>query len=106
MELRRLELRNHRNYRHLELVPGAGVNVFIGPNGQGKTNLLEAVAMLALSSSPRARRDLELVGPLGPGSRISSEIEAGELRREIAISLNVEGDRTRRTIEVDGARRR
>ena len=80
--------------------------MFIGANGQGKTNLLEAVAMLALSSSPRARRDSELVGPVGPGSRIEAEVESGALRRELAITLNVEGATTRRSIEVDGARRR
>lgn len=106
MRLRSLRLRNHRNYAQLELSPGPGVNVLIGPNGQGKTNLLEAVAMLALSSSPRARREFELVGPVGPESRIEAEIETAGLRREISIELNVEGDRTRRTIEVDGNRRR
>ena len=106
MRLRSLRLRNHRNYRQLDLTPGPGVNVFIGANGQGKTNLLEAVAMLALSSSPRARRESELVGPLAAASRIEAEIETGALRRQISIALNVEGERTRRAIEVDGARRR
>ena len=106
MRLRRLRLKNHRNYAQLDLTPGAGVNVFIGPNGHGKTNLLEAVAMLALSSSPRARRDIELVGPVGPGSRIEAEVEREGTTRELSIALNVEGDRARRTIEVDGARRR
>jgi DNA replication and repair protein RecF len=104
--LRSLRLRNHRNYSQLDLVPGQGVNVFIGANGQGKTNLLEAVAMLALSSSPRARRESELVGPIAPASRIEAEIETDSIRRHIAIALDVEGERTRRTIEVDGARRR
>jgi DNA replication and repair protein RecF len=106
LRLRRLRLRNHRNYAELDLSPGPNVNVFIGANGQGKTNLLEAVAMLALSSSPRARRESELVGPLGPGSRIEAEVDSGALTRELAISLHVEGERTRRVIEVDGARRR
>jgi DNA replication and repair protein RecF len=106
VRLRRLRLRNHRNYRQLDLTPGAGVNVFIGPNGQGKTNLLEAVAMLALSSSPRARRETELVGPVAPASRIEAEVETAGLRRELAIALTVEGERARRTIDVDGARRR
>ena len=106
MRLRRLQLKNHRNYAQLDLSPGADVNVFIGANGQGKTNLLEAVAMLALSSSPRARRESELVGPVGPGSRIEAAIEDGALTRELAIALDVEGERTKRTIEVDGARRR
>jgi len=106
MRLTRLRLQNHRNYAQLELTPGPGVNVFIGPNGQGKTNLLEAVAMLALSSSPRARRESELVGPVAAGSRIAAEVESAGLKRELAITLALEGERARRTIEVDGARRR
>jgi DNA replication and repair protein RecF len=83
-----------------------GVNVFVGANGQGKTNLLEAVAMLALSASPRARREIELVGPVAPASRIEAEVESAGRRIELTIALNVDGDRARRTIEVDGARRR
>jgi DNA replication and repair protein RecF len=106
VELKRLQLKNHRNYAHLDLVPGPGINVFIGPNGQGKTNLLEAVAMLALSSSPRARREIELVGPVGPGARIDALVEAHGRRLEVSIALEVDGDRARRTIEVDGVRRR
>ncbi|MDQ2944291.1 MAG: DNA replication/repair protein RecF [Candidatus Dormibacteraeota bacterium] len=106
MQLRSLRLRNHRNYAQLDLVPGPGVNVFIGPNGQGKTNLLEAVAMLALSSSPRSRRELELIGPVAPMSRIEAEVESAGLKAQLAITLNLEGERARRVIEVDGVRRR
>ena len=106
MRLRRLQLKNHRNYAQLDLTPGPSLNVFIGANGQGKTNLLEAVAMLALSASPRARRESELVGPVGPSSKIEADAETGTTTREIAITLTIEGDRTRRVIEVDGARRR
>jgi DNA replication and repair protein RecF len=106
VQLRSLRLRNHRNYAQLDLVPGPGVNVFIGPNGQGKTNLLEAVAMLALSSSPRSRRELELIGPVAPMSRIEGEVESAGLKAELAITLNLESDRARRVIEVDGVRRR
>src|SRR5205814_5391027 len=73
---------------------------------QGKTNLLEAVAMLALSSSPRARREVELVGPVGPGSRIAAAVQAHGRPLEVSIALDVEGERARRTIEVDGVRRR
>jgi len=80
--------------------------VFIGANGQGKTNLLEAVAMLALSSSPRARRDVEVVGPVAPAARIEAEVETGGSVVELAIALRVEDERAHRVIEVDGARRR
>jgi DNA replication and repair protein RecF len=106
LELKRLQLKNHRNYARLDLVPGSGVNVFIGANGQGKTNLLEAVAMLALSSSPRARREIELVGPIGPAARIEADVETAGRRLEVTIGLQVDGDRVKRFIEVDGARRR
>jgi DNA replication and repair protein RecF len=82
------------------------VNLFIGANGQGKTNLLEAVAMLALSSSPRSRRELELIGPVAPMSRIEADVESAGIRAELAITLTLEGDRARRVIEVDGVRRR
>src|SRR5260370_35129161 len=83
-----------------------GVNVFVGANGQGKTNLLEAVAMLALSSSPRARREVELVGPVAAASRIEAEGESEAKRIELTIALAVAGERARRTIEGDGARLR
>lgn len=82
------------------------MNVFIGANGQGKTNLLEAVAMLALSASPRARRDIEVVGPVASASRIEAEVERAGRVVELAIALTIEGDRARRVIDVDGARRR
>jgi DNA replication and repair protein RecF len=104
--LRRLQLRNHRNYAQLDISMAPGVNVFLGANGQGKTNLLEAVAMLALSASPRARREVELVGPVAGASRIEADVESSGRRMELVIALNVEGERARRTIEVDGARRR
>jgi DNA replication and repair protein RecF len=83
-----------------------GVNVFMGANGQGKTNLLEAVAMLALSSSPRARREVELVGPVAPASRIEALVESSGKRMELTIGLTVESERAHRTIEVDGVRNR
>jgi DNA replication and repair protein RecF len=106
LRLTSLQLRNYRNYQRLDLEPGSRLNVFLGANGEGKTNLLESVAMLALSTSPRARRDSELVGPLAPEARIGAVVESGERRAEIRISIRVEGERARRRIEVDGQPRR
>ena len=85
---------------------GSGVNVFMGANGQGKTNLLEAVAMLALSSSPRSRRELEVIGPVAAESRIEAVVESAGRGLELSLSLRLEGERTHRVIEVAGARRR
>jgi len=56
--------------------------------------------------SPRARKEIELVGPVGPEARIDALVQAHSRRLEVSIALQVEGDRARRTIEVDGVRRR
>ncbi len=106
MLLKHLELRNYRNYARMELDPGPGLNLFLGANGQGKTNLLEAVALLALSASPRAGRDAELIGDLASEARVQAQVESGGRLLEISIDFVLEGNRTRRRIEVDGQPRR
>jgi DNA replication and repair protein RecF len=85
-----LELRNYRNYSRLDLEPGDRLNVFLGANGQGKTNLLESVALLALSASPRTRRDAELVGPIAAEARVAAVVEAGGRRSEVRINVRVD----------------
>ena len=61
MELNRLELRNFRNYREAELDFAPGVNLIVGNNAQGKTNLLEAIGYLGSGKSFRAQRTSEMV---------------------------------------------
>jgi DNA replication and repair protein RecF len=61
MLLTHLSLSNFRNYRRLELDLPPGAVVFHGENAQGKTNLLEAVYLLATTRSARAGSDAELV---------------------------------------------
>src|SRR4051812_4694770 len=53
MRIERLSLRNFRNYRELDLEIPPGVVVFVGDNGQGKTNLIEAVHLLLRGASFR-----------------------------------------------------
>ncbi|MBI4336975.1 MAG: DNA replication/repair protein RecF [Chloroflexi bacterium] len=61
MRLRHLSLRSFRNYSTLELDVPPGLSIFCGANAQGKTNLLEAVALLSLTKSPLAESDREVV---------------------------------------------
>lgn len=56
-----LEVRDFRNLSHVELVPPPEGVVLIGENGQGKTNLLEAIHYLQLLRSSRGARDQDLV---------------------------------------------
>lgn len=61
MILAHLALSNVRNYQTLDLDPEPGLNLFIGANAQGKSNLLEALSMLGTGKSFRAARDREIV---------------------------------------------
>jgi len=61
VRLERLALSNFRNYTQLDLEPQPGLNVFLGRNAQGKSNLLEAIAMLGIGKSFRTTRDADLI---------------------------------------------
>lgn len=61
MLLEKLFLRNYRNYERLVFEPDPGVNVLVGENAAGKTNLLEIVHFLAAGRSHRTHRDAELI---------------------------------------------
>ncbi|MCF6160400.1 MULTISPECIES: DNA replication/repair protein RecF [Furfurilactobacillus] len=62
MYLEGLHLKNFRNYADLDVKFNQGVNVLLGENAQGKTNLLEAIYVLALTRSHRTANDRDLIG--------------------------------------------
>ena len=88
MELQTLALHNFRNYQDLSTTFSPGVNVFLGPNAQGKTNLLEAIYTLALTRSHRTTTDKELIGWSGDAARITGTISrrTGTLPLELNFS--------------------
>ena len=55
MRFTSLRLVRFRNYDSLELSPHPGITVLYGPNGSGKTNLLEAMHLLSVGRSHRTR---------------------------------------------------
>jgi len=61
MNLNAIELHSFRNYEELQLEFDPGVNLIVGDNAQGKTNLLEAVSYLGSGKSFRTQRSAELV---------------------------------------------
>lgn len=61
MYLENLKLKSFRNYHETELEFSPGINVLIGENAQGKTNLLEAIYVLAMTRSHRTSNDRELI---------------------------------------------
>ena len=118
MHLTRLSLTNVRTYRRLELEPSRGIHVIAGENATGKSNLLDAVAMLATTRSHRAGSDLDLItwsaiedDPL-PTARIAADVasNAGPVSLEIAIVAGEPGAngarRTSRRFRLNGVARR
>ena len=61
MQLNKLSLRNFRNYDEACLEFAPGVNLIVGNNAQGKTNLLEAISYLGSGKSFRAQKSTEMV---------------------------------------------
>jgi DNA replication and repair protein RecF len=96
-------LRNFRNHRASSLAFGGGINALLGDNGEGKTNILEAVSYLSLTKSFYASGD-------------STVLQIGEERFEIggsivgatggahAVRVAYEKSTGEKTYEIDGAR--
>jgi len=61
MYINHLHLKNYRNYQELNIDLSKQVNIFLGNNAQGKTNILEAIHFLALAKSHRTSKEKELV---------------------------------------------
>ena len=93
MHLAWLELQEFRTYESMRWVPNPGVNVLVGPNAVGKTNILEAVAYLAALKSFRGVPDAVLVNTGAPGAVVRGEIGREGSDVLIEIELPVEGRR-------------
>ena len=102
VRLERVRLAEFRNYATLDFAPKPGLNVFVGANAQGKSNLLEALAMLATGKSFRAHRESELIREGSDRAEIGGEarIAAGEIRLRCTILRTPAG--TRKSFEVNG----
>ena len=87
MRIERLCLTDFRNYAHLDLALPAGLVVFSGRNAQGKSNILEAVTLCAMSKSFRTANERELVrfGAEGHFTRV----EATVIRRRDQVKVEV-----------------
>lgn len=61
MYLKKLQLTNFRNYENLELEFSENINVFVGNNAHGKTNILESIYLSSITKSYRTNKDIECI---------------------------------------------
>jgi len=87
----RLGLVDFRNYAEADVVLHPGPNVFVGSNGQGKTNLAEAIAFLATLGSHRVSSDAPLVREGKDAAFVRARLAHGERRITLEAQINRQG---------------
>ena len=94
MYLKSLHLRSFRNYVDRQIEFTAKKTILVGNNAQGKSNLLEAVELLASLKSHRTSRDRELVLDSASAGQIEATVERAYGTSELGIVLRKQGRRT------------
>lgn len=99
MLIKKLTLTNFRNYESCEFRPEKGINLIVGENAQGKTNLLEAVFLCCFGRSHRTSKEKEMIAYDAPYALIHLESERTETAHELTVRLSREEGRK---IKSDG----
>ena len=109
MYIKKLTLKNYRNYKSSEFKFINGINILVGMNAQGKTNAAEAVFYLCTGYSPRATRDKQLIlnGEKSANAKIEAETRFGSVSVEAEIGeggkdIKVNGVKIARAGELMG----
>jgi len=103
LKLTRLWLNDFRSYEALELEPGDGVTIVVGPNAVGKTNIIEAIQLLTSTVSLRNPQWLDCVRWGAPGAHLKLSASGDKRTTEISLGISSAG---RRTYAVNGNVRR
>ena len=91
MYIKRLQMLNYRNYLALDISLSKNVNVFIGDNAQGKTNILESIYYCAFAKSHRTSKDKELINWNGENTFISLSVSKKRIDKRIDINILKDG---------------
>ncbi|WP_157000917.1 DNA replication/repair protein RecF [Agromyces laixinhei] len=91
MHVARLSLTDYRNYASAELEFGPGATVLVGRNGQGKTNLVEAIGYLATLGSHRVSGDQALIRAGADAAIVRALLSHGDRELLVELQLNRHG---------------
>ena len=94
MLITNLNLTNYRSYTTLDLSLDPGVSIFVGKNGEGKTNIAEAILYLTFLSSHRASGNTPLIKLGNQSAYIRAKVKYPE--REILVELEINSDKANR----------
>src|SRR5699024_8849031 len=96
MYIKQIQLKDFRNYHKLQIDFSNKVNVIIGENAQGKTNLLEAIYVLAFTKSYRTMHDKELIQWDKPFAKISGIIQKNQQQFPLEIIFHQHGKKAKK----------
>ena len=99
MKITRARLTHYRSYDTCVLAPCEGVNVLLGDNGQGKTNVLEALYLACTGRSHRTRQDRELIAWGADFASVKVDAERRDGSHQVEIILSALG---RRKLKIAG----
>ncbi|MEY8752947.1 DNA replication/repair protein RecF [Alkalicoccobacillus gibsonii] len=95
MRVNKLSLINYRNYAKAELEFTKQVHVFIGDNAQGKTNVLEAIYVLAMAKSHRTSKDKELINWSEEYAGIYGEAQTRHNKLTLDLRISAKGKKVK-----------
>lgn len=95
MKLNEIALHNYRNYKETTLNFSKNLNIFLGENAQGKTNLLESIYVLAMTRSHRTNNEKELIQWQELQAKINGSIDKYSGTIPLEIQLSNKGRKTK-----------
>ena len=87
MFIERLNITDYRNYASAGIAPGRGVNLFLGDNAQGKTNLLESVRLASVGRSSRTTRWQDLIRWGAKSASVNVRVRSQAGADEVTVRL-------------------
>lgn len=88
MEISNLKLVNFRNYNKLNISLNSNMNIFIGNNASGKTNILESIVLLAITKSHRFGNEDNLIKFGKEKAKITCKVKDNKLIKELSIEID------------------
>lgn len=98
MKIKKLKLKNYRNYNNLNIELSEELNIFIGNNAQGKSNILESIVVLALTKSYLNVKDKNLIKDGNGCANLSCLVDSGRCVDDLFISF----DENVKKIKING----
>lgn len=95
MRLNDIQLEHYRNYDQLALDFPKSLNIILGENAQGKTNLLESINVLAMTRSHRTSNEKELINWQSDFARITGTVQKKTTKVPLELLLSAKGRKTK-----------